>query len=217
VTITAKICGVNSTDAVRAVVAGGASHIGFVFYPPSPRSVSPEQAAALMAGLPDSIVPVGLFVDADDDWIDAVCAAAPLGMLQLHGKETPERAAALKARHNRLVMKAISVAKSDDVDRANNYVDAVDWLLFDAKPPPTLKNALPGGNAVQFDWSLMAGRAWPLPWMLAGGIDAANVGRAVRDANAPVVDVSSGVEDAPGVKNPQKIAEFLSTVAALPS
>lgn len=213
----AKICGVNSTDAVRAVVAGRASHIGFVFYPPSPRSVSPDQAAALMKDLPESIVPVGLFVDADDNWIDTVCAAVPLGMLQLHGKETPKRAAALKARHGLLVMKAISVAKVDDVDAAYDYVNAVDWLLFDAKPPPTMTNALPGGNAVQFDWSLMASRIWPLPWMLAGGIDADNVGRAVHEANAPVVDVSSGVEDAPGVKNPQKIANFLTTVATLQS
>ena len=170
-----------------------------------------------MKDLPDSIVPVGLFVDADDNWIDTVWAVAPLGMLQLHGRETPKRAAALKARHGRLVMKAISVAKADDVDAAYDYVNAVDWLLFDAKPPATMTNALPGGNAVQFDWSLMASRICPLPWMLAGGIDADNVGRAVHEANAPVIDVSSGVEDVPGVKNPQKIANFLTTVAALQS
>ncbi len=212
-TVTAKICGVNAMQAVQAVVAGGASHVGFVFYPPSPRFVSPEQAAELMAGLPDSIMPVGLFVDADDEWIDAVCAAAPLGMLQLHGKETPERAATLKARHGRLVMKAISVAEAGDVDRAEDYADAVDWLLFDARPPPSMTDALPGGNAVQFDWSLMAGRTWSVPWMLAGGINADNVGRAVQESQASVVDVSSGVEDAPGVKNPQKIAEFLAAVA----
>lgn len=214
-TVTAKICGVNSMAAVRAVVAGRASHIGFVFYPPSPRFVTPEQAADLMADLPDSIVPVGLFVDAEDDWVDAVCAAAPLRMLQLHGKETPERAAALKTRHNRLVMKAVSVAETSDVDRADDYTDAADWLLFDAKPPPTMTDALPGGNAVRFDWSLMAGRTWPIPWMLAGGIDAENVGRAAREANARVVDVSSSVEDAPGVKSPEKITEFLAAVAAL--
>jgi len=214
-TVTAKICGVNSMAAVQAVVAGRASHVGFVFYPPSPRFVTPEQAADLMADLPDSIIPVGLFVDAEDDWIDAVCAAAPLRMLQLHGKEAPERVAALKARHNRLVMKAVSVAEADDVDRADDYTDAADWLLFDAKPPSTMTGALPGGNAVRFDWSLMAGRTWPIPWMLAGGIDAENVGRATREANARVVDVSSSVEDAPGVKSPEKITEFLAAVAAL--
>jgi phosphoribosylanthranilate isomerase len=202
-------------EAVRAVIAGGASHIGFVFYPPSPRSVTPEQAAELIAKLPNSIVPVGLFVDADDDWIDTVCAAAPLRMLQLHGAETPERAAAMKTRHNRLIMKAVSVATASDVDRANDYKDVADWLLFDAKPPPSMTDALPGGNAVKFDWSLMAGRTWPVPWMLAGGIDAQNVARAARAANAHVIDISSGVEDKPGVKNPAKILEFLSAVAAL--
>jgi phosphoribosylanthranilate isomerase len=213
VSVTAKICGLNSPEAVAAALSGGASHIGFVFYPPSPRAVSPEQANALIGAVHAAVTTVGLFVNADDRDIENVLAVAPLKMLQLHGAETPERVAAIKERFGLPVMKAIPVAEAKDVDRANMYLESSDWLLFDAKPPATMKNALPGGNAVAFDWSLMAARQWPLPWMLAGGITVDNVAQAVTQAGADVIDVSSGVEDAPGIKNPAKITEFLATVA----
>jgi phosphoribosylanthranilate isomerase len=215
VSVTAKICGLNSPEAVEAAISGGASHIGFVFYPRSPRAVSAEQARALISAAPAPVTTVGLFVNASDSDIETILAAAPLKMLQLHGGESPERVAAIKERFGLPVMKAISVAEANDVNQAHLYLESADWLLFDAKPPATMKDALPGGNAVAFDWSLMAARQWPLPWMLAGGITVDNVAQAVAQAGADVIDVSSGVEDAPGVKNPTKITEFLAAVATL--
>jgi len=214
-TVEAKICGINDPAAMAAAIDGGAAYVGLVFYPPSPRALSPLAAAELAAPVPVSVKTVGLFVDADDADIDAVLEAVPLDVLQLHGKETPERAAALKARTGREVMKAISIAEAADVDRARAYEAAVDRLLFDAKPPKDMENALPGGNALRFDWALLQGRAWAVPWMLAGGLTAQNVAEAVRRTGAVAVDTSSGVEDAPGRKNPRKIRAFLDAVAAL--
>ena len=213
--VSAKICGVNAPDAVRAVVAGGASHMGLVFYPPSPRAVTPAEAAMLVEGLPDRPCRVGLFVDPDDAAIAAVLAALPLGLIQLHGEETPARASAIRARFGCPVMKAIRVAEAADLDAAEAYAGAVDWLLFDARPPAGLTGTLPGGNALSFDWRLLAGRRWPAPWMLSGGLDAANVARAVAATGARAVDVSSGVENRRGHKDPALIAAFLATVADL--
>ncbi len=210
-----KICGLNSREAVAAAVAGGARFVGFVFYPPSPRHVTPNEAAALVAGAPAGVARVGLFVDADDAAIEAALAAIELDMLQLHGRETPERVGAIKARFGRTVMKAVPVAGASDLAAAADHLAAADWLLFDAKPPPHMTGALPGGNALSFDWRLLAGRRWPKPWMLSGGLNAANLGEAVRISGAHVVDVSSGVEDGPGRKSPHKIAEFLRLAASL--
>jgi phosphoribosylanthranilate isomerase len=214
-TVTAKICGINDARAMSAAVEGGASHVGLVFYPPSPRSVTPAAAAALAAVAGTRAVRTGLFVDPDDALIDTVLAEVPLDLLQLHGKESPQRVAALRRRAGRPVMKAIRVGGKADIDGAAAYLDAADWLMFDALPPRDMKNALPGGNAVAFDWTLLAGRAWPLPWMLAGGITIGNVADAVRQSGARVVDTSSGVEDAPGRKSPDKIRAFLAAVSAL--
>lgn len=200
---------------MRAAVSSGASHVGLVFYARSPRHVTPAEAAALAALVPGTIVKVGLFVDAHDDEIDAVLAATPLDLLQLHGREPPARVAALKARTGVDVMKAISVATEGDLAAADAYFDAADWLMFDAKPPKDMANALPGGNALRFEWRWLKDREWPLPWMLAGGLNAGNVARAARLAGASVLDTSSGVEDAPGRKNPDKIHAFLAAVAAL--
>jgi len=209
-----KICGLSRADAVAAAVAGGAAFVGFVFYPRSPRAVTPETAGRLAAAVPPGIVKVGLFVDPGDDAIAATLAAAPLDLLQLHGEETPERAATIRARFGRPVMKVLPVAEADDVAEADRYVAVVDRLMFDAKPP-TRPDALPGGNGLPFDWRLLAGRHWPVPWMLAGGLTAATVAEAVRLTGAPAVDVSSGVEDAPGVKSVAKIAAFLAAARAL--
>lgn len=214
-TVTAKICGINDPVAMRTAVDGGASHVGLVFYPPSPRSVTPAKAAELAAVAGTRAVRTGLFVDPDDRLIDEVLAQAPLDLIQLHGRESPERVAALRRRAGRPVMKAIRVGGTADIEGATAYLDAADWLMFDALPPKDMTNALPGGNAVAFDWALLSGRAWPLPWMLAGGINAGNVADAVRLSGARVVDTSSGVEDAPGRKNPDKIRAFLAAVAAL--
>ncbi len=213
-TVRAKICGLNDAVSVAAAVEGGAAFIGFNFYPASPRAVSPDQAAELAALVPAGVGKVGLFVDAGDAAIDAALAAT-LDMLQLHGGETPERVAQLRARTGARIIKNLPVASAADVERAADYYQAVDWLMFDARPAKDLKGALPGGNALAFDWLLLKDRDFPLPWMLAGGLNAGNVAEAVRLSGAQTVDISSGVEDRPGVKNPVKIAEFLKAVAAI--
>src|SRR5579864_2000314 len=213
-TIAAKICGLSSEAAVAAAVEGGAAYLGFVFYPPSPRAVSPERAAALCAAVPSGVQRVGLFVDADDDAIHAVLDRAPIDILQFHGHEGPDRVADAKLRFHRPVMKAIAVAAAEDALAAARYEDVADMLLFDAKPPRRA-DALPGGNGLAFDWRLIAGRQWRLPWMLSGGLTAAQLPEAVRISGARAVDVSSGVERRPGDKDPGKIREFLAAARTL--
>lgn len=214
-TIQAKICGIRSDDALDAAIAGGASFVGFVFFPRSPRNVSLDEAAALAARVPTGILKAAVVVDPDDAMLDAMLAAVPLDILQLHGAETPERVAGIKARTGRETMKALKIAGTDDVAAAEAYLGVADRLLFDAKPPKDATGLLPGGNALAFDWQLLAGRDWPCPWMLSGGLDTANVAEAVTVSGATAVDVSSGVESTPGVKDPAKIAEFLATVSRL--
>jgi phosphoribosylanthranilate isomerase len=212
--IAVKICGLSSEAAVAAAAEGGAAYVGFVFYPASPRAVSPARAAALCAGVPSGVVRVGMFVDADDDTIGATLGRAPIDLLQLHGQESPDRIAELKARFHRPVMKAIAVAAAGDVLAARQYEAAADLLLFDAKPPRRV-DALPGGNGLGFDWRLIAGHRWRLPWMLSGGLTAALLPEAVRISGASAVDVSSGVERRPGDKDPEKISEFLRAARGL--
>jgi phosphoribosylanthranilate isomerase len=209
-----KICGLSTPETVEAAVAGGADYVGFVFYPKSPRHVTPARAGDLARSLAGRVRRCGLFVDPDDALLDTVLAAVPLDLLQLHGAETPERCAALRERYRRPVMKAVSVAGPEDVARAESWIGAVDLLLFDAKPPPS-PDALPGGNGVAFDWSLLADRSWPVPWMLSGGLNAGNLREAVRATGAPAVDVSSGVETSPGIKSPALIRAFLDAARAL--
>lgn len=208
----AKICGINTPDAMSAAVDGGADYVGLVFYEPSPRYVTPEAAAELAALVPDGIVRTGLYVDAPDELYEATVRSADLGLLQLHGNETPARVRELRARYGVPVMKVIKVSEADDLAAADAYFDVADRILFDAKPPKSMKNALPGGNALSFDWTLLAGRSWPLPWMLSGGLTPENVRTAIEVTGAPAVDVSSGVEDTPGTKNPAKIRAFLDAV-----
>lgn len=212
--VAAKICGLSTSEAVAAAVAGGAAYIGFVFYPPSPRAVTPERAARLCAGVPREVVRVGLFVDADDETIEAALAMAPIDLLQFHGSETPERVAEARLRFGRQVMKAVAIAEPPDVRAAAQHEETADWLLFDAKPP-LRPDALPGGNGLAFDWELIAGRSWGRPWMLSGGLTAALLADAVRISGAAVVDVSSGVETRPGIKDPERIRAFLAAARAL--
>jgi phosphoribosylanthranilate isomerase len=208
-----KICGLSTFEAVTAAVEGGARYIGFVFFPPSPRSLTPSRAAALVASAPTGPTRVGLFVDADDALLDEVLAGVALDMVQLHGAEPPERVAAVKARYGIRVIKAVPIADADDLVPARAYEGVADMLLFDARPPKGASR--PGGNARAFDWSLVRDRGWRLPWLLAGGIDAENVVEAVRASGASAVDVSSGVEDRPGLKNPAKIRTLLKIAAAI--
>lgn len=214
-TVRAKICGLNDAASVRAAVEGGAAFVGFVFYPPSPRAVTPDEAAELAAHVPASVARVGLFVDAGDEAIEAVLRRCPLDLLQLHGDESAERVAELRRWTGIEVMKVIRVAGADDLDVVPSYYPVADWLMFDARPAKDMKGALPGGNALAFDWLLLRGCTFPLPWMLAGGLNAGNVAEAVRLSGARVVDTSSGVEDRPGAKNPDRIREFLEAVAQL--
>ena len=211
--VAVKICGLNDAASVAAAVEGRADFIGFVFFPASPRCVEPETAARLGARVPKTIVKVGLVVDADDATLGRIVAGAKVDMLQLHGEESPARAAEIRARFGLPVMKAILVETAADVDKARGFEPAVDRLMFDARPP---KDAIrPGGNALPFDWTLLKGRAFAKPWLLAGGLSAANVAKAVRTSGAKAVDVSSGVEVAPGRKSAEKILEFLRVATAL--
>ena len=210
-----KICGLTTPEAVAAVAAGGAAYAGFVFYPPSPRNLRPAEAAALAAGLPPAIQKVAVFVDPEDDDIARVLAHFSPDLIQLHGHETVARTVAVRVRFGRPVIKAIPIASQEDVEKARSYEAVADLLLFDAKAPTSMAGALPGGNGLIFDWRLIA--AAPRitkPWLLSGGLDAANVGAAIVTARAELVDVSSGVEDRPGVKSPQKIRDFLAAVAS---
>lgn len=213
--VQAKICGLSTPDAMTAAVTGGAAFVGLVFYPPSPRAVTPAQAAPLAALVPEGVVKTGLLVDAGDATIEEILTEVPLDLLQLHGGESPERVAEIKARFGLPVMKAVKLRQAGDLEAVAPYLGVADRLLFDAKPPEDLENPLPGGNAVAFDWTILAGTRWPLPWMLAGGLTPENVARAVEISGAPAVDVSSGVEDAPGRKNPGKIRAFLEACAEL--
>ena len=206
-----KICGLNTPAALDAAIAARAEYGGFVFFPPSPRQVSPADAAALGARAAGRIARVGLFVDADDALIAEAVAAAGLDVLQLHGKESPERAAQLRSGFGLPVWKALAVAGADDVAGAARYAGAADLVLFDAKTP---KGTLPGGMGLSFDWSLLANWRGPLAWGLAGGLNPANVGEAVRLTGAPLVDTSSGVESAPGVKDAERIAAFCQAARA---
>lgn len=206
-----KICGIASPAALDAVIAARADHAGLVFFPPSPRNVTLADAAALGARAAGRIGRVGLFVDADDALLADAVSAASLDAIQLHGKETPQRAAELRSRFGIPVWKALSIASADDVARAAAYVGAVDLVLFDAKTP---KGTLPGGMGLSFDWSLLTAWKAPCAWGLAGGLSADNVAEAVRLTGAPLVDASSGVESAPGVKDAGKIAAFCAAVRA---
>ena len=216
-TVEAKICGITTPEAMNAAVANGARYVGLVFYPASPRNLTPDQAAGLAALAPAGVTVVGLFVDVADETFDAVLSRARIDLLQLHGGETPERVMAVKQATGRPVMKAIKLAGPDDLAAATPYLGVADRLLFDAKAPDDRPDLMPGGNALVFDWRLLGGRRFSCPWMLSGGLDSGNVAEAVRISGAAAVDVSSGVENAPGVKDPQRITEFLSIVAGLES
>ncbi|RVT85754.1 phosphoribosylanthranilate isomerase [Rhodobacteraceae bacterium CCMM004] len=208
-----KICGLTGRDGLSAAVSAGAAYVGFVFFEKSPRHLPVERAAALAAEVPPGVCKVALTVDAGDAVLDALLSRVPVDMLQLHGRETPERVAQIRARTGLPVMKAVGVAEAADFAALDRYARVADQILVDAKPPAGA--ALPGGNGLTFDWRLIAGRRWPVPWMLAGGLTADTVGEAMRLTGARQVDVSSGVESAPGVKDRAKIAAFCRAASAL--
>ncbi len=206
--IRVKLCGLTALSDIDVAVAAGAAYVGFVFFPKSPRHLDVAGAAVMSAAVPAGICKVGLIVDADDAMLDLVTSAVPLDMLQLHGSETPDRVRAIKARYGLPVMKAVGVATSSDLVALDTYCRVADQVLVDAKPPKDAQ--LPGGNGLAFDWQLIAGRRWPVPWMLAGGLTPDNVAEAVRLTGARQVDVSSGIESAPGVKDPDLMRAFVA-------
>ena len=205
--IRVKICGLKTPADVAAVAASGAAYAGFVFFAKSPRNLTIPAARELALAAPVGLAKVALVVDADDAFLDAVTEAMPLDMLQLHGHESPDRVAEVRARYGLPVMKAVGVADESDLAAVFDYSLVADQILVDAKPP---KNAdLPGGNGLSFDWRLVAQRRWLRPWMLAGGLTPDNVAEAIRLTNARQVDVSSGVESAPGIKDAGRISAFV--------
>jgi phosphoribosylanthranilate isomerase len=208
-----KICGIKDAATLAMATAGGADYVGFVFYPPSPRSLDLFAAAELAREVPDDVRRVAVLVDPDDRDLDGLLAHVPIDILQLHGAETPERVRAVAARTGCRVMKALRVLDRDDLALAESYRDAADLLLLDAKPRPGA--LLPGGNGEAFDWAILEGFTTPLPWALAGGLHADNIAAAVRHAAPDIVDVSSGVESAPGVKDPARLRAFLERARAL--
>lgn len=203
-----KICGIRDVAALEAARQAGADMVGFVFFPPSPRAVTANEAGMLARSYRNGPQRVGLFVDPDDAMLAATLAEVPLDILQLHGEETPARAGDIRARFGKPVMKALGIGSKADLARLADYADQVDYFLLDARPPPG--SALPGGNAQAFDWALMKGEKPPRPWLLAGGLTPANVVQAITTSGAPGVDVSSGVERARGVKDPAAIAAFIA-------
>ncbi len=203
-----KICGLTTAEQVQAVAAAGARYAGFVFFPKSPRHLEVPKAAEIAGSAPVGLAKVALTVNATDAQLDYILESVPLDMLQLHGRESPERVAEIRDRFGLPVMKAIGIADEADLPQISAYEDVADQLLIDAKPPKDAE--LPGGNGLAFDWRLLAGRKyWRRPWMLAGGLTPENVAEAVRMTGARQVDVSSGVERAPGVKSADLISSFV--------
>lgn len=208
-----KICGLTEEEAVDAAVEAGADFLGVVFFPQSPRCLSFDRAAEVLQFVPEEVHRVGLFVEPDDALLDAAMNHLRLDYFQLHGRESPERVEHIRLEYGMPVIKAVGVSRPADLDAAQEVSEIADWLLFDAKPPAGADR--PGGNAAHFDWTLLAERKWACPWMLAGGLTVDNLAEAVKASGARAVDVSSGVESAPGVKDAEKIAAFIRAAKGL--
>ena len=206
----AKICGLGSDEAVAAALAGGASHLGFVFFAPSPRNLDPDAAARLARPARGKARIVAVTVDPGDELLDRIMATLRPNLIQLHGGETPARAAEIARRTGAGVVKALPVSDAGDLQAATAYEPVVEHLMFDARPPKDA--ARPGGVGARFDWTLLEGRRFSRPWFLAGGLDPWNVAEAAAASGAPLVDVSSGVEKGPGLKDPALISAFLQAV-----
>lgn len=207
-----KFCGLRTTQDIDTAASAQSAYIGLVFFEKSPRNVTIDQARALALHAPIGLAKVALVVDADNDALDTMLNAVPIDMLQLHGSETPERVAEVKARYGLPVMKAVGVATQDDLPKLESYLKVADQILVDAKAPKDAQ--LPGGNGLSFDWRLIAGRRWPIPWMLAGGLTTDNVQDAIEMTRAPQVDVSSGIESEVGVKDHALMMAFADAAKA---
>lgn len=202
-----KICGINSLEAADAAAAAEAEFAGIMFFAKSPRSVGFEQAGAIAARLRGGPRLVAVFANPDDSLLAEGIASAQPDYIQLHGSEAPARVGQIASRFGLPIIKALAVAEAADLNAAKAYEGAVDYFLFDAKAPA--KAERPGGHGISFDWQILSGVRFPHPWLLAGGLNAENVGRAVRASGAEIVDASSGVETSPGKKSPELIREFV--------
>ena len=211
-TVEVKICGLDRSETVDGAVDAGAEMLGFVFYPPSPRNLTASAASGLTKRVPASVKRVGLFVDPTDEMITTVLNQNALDLIQLHGNEPPERVAEIKEITSLKVIKVLKVTDIGDLKYVSIYQGVADWLMFDALAPKDMKGALPGGNALSFDWNILAHANIPTPWILAGGLNLENVKEAMSTSGAKVVDVSSGVEKTPGVKCVEKIQSFIQAV-----
>lgn len=209
--VSIKFCGLSRVEDIVAAADAGARYVGFVFFPKSPRNVTPDEARLLAVEVPVGVAKVALVVDADDAFLDEITSKVPLDILQLHGKESPERVAQIKARYGLPVMKAVGIADAEDLPQLDVYAQVADQILVDAKPPKT--GALPGGNGLAFDWRLIANRRWPVPWILAGGLTPENVALAVQMTGARQVDLSSGVESSVGVKDAGLMRAFAQALS----
>jgi phosphoribosylanthranilate isomerase len=214
-TLQVKVCGLKQPERIEQAAALGAAFVGLVFYPPSPRYVDPARARALANHVPAGVETVGVLVDASDAEIEAILQAVPLDILQLHGYETPERVGEIALRTGCRVMKALRVEEAADLDQLPAYAEAADMILFDAKPPRDA--SWPGGHGLPFDWRLLQDLDLAKPWALAGGLHAGNLEAAVALTQAPMVDVSSGVETKPGVKDPDKLEAFFAVARRIAS
>ncbi len=204
-----KICGIKDQEALDTAIEAGVRYVGFVFYPDSPRYIDPAEAKILAESIPKSVRRVGLFVDPGNKQLEKFLSIVPLDMVQLHGDETPQRVIEIKELTSKPVMKAIRIATKYDMEELEDYEAAADWLLFDSKPAGA---SLPGGTGQSFDWSILKDKTFRKPWMLSGGLTEENVVDALSLLNPKVVDVSSGVESEKGIKDPEKIRNFINIV-----
>ena len=212
--IPVKICGIRRAVDLECALDNGAAFIGFNFYPPSPRSLSFSEWKELARTMDPAVPSVAVTVDADDRRLDGILAAGSVDYIQLHGGETPERAREVRRRTGKRIIKALAVSDAGDVARHEAWLESADMILFDARPPKT-PGAIPGGNGLSFDWRLLAGRNIGLPWLLAGGLDADNIERAAALTGAPMLDASSRIESAPGIKDHDRMKRLLTRARSL--
>ena len=213
--LTVKICGMNSQTAVDAAIASGVDYLGFVFFPPSPRSLTPEFASSLMEERSDDFKVVAVVVNPSDKLLEEITNHLAPDIFQLHGSETAEDITNIKQKFDTKIIKAIKISKLEDFEEVSKFDKVADFMLFDAAAPENTTHSLPGGNGISFNWNWLSDASLETPWFLSGGLNISNINEAIKITGATAVDVSSGVEDKAGIKNNKKIIEFMKTVRTL--
>ena len=210
-----KICGLNSQTAIDTAIASGVDYLGFVFFPPSPRSLTPEIASRLMEKRSNDFKVVAVVVNPSDKLLEEITYHLAPDIFQLHGSETAEDLEHIKQKFNTKIIKAMKISERKDFEEVSKFDKVADFLLFDAAAPLNTTHSLPGGNGISFNWNWLSDASLAIPWFLSGGLNIGNINEAVKTTGATAVDVSSGVEDEAGIKNNQKIIEFMNTVRTL--